>query len=170
MKKILAFLCTVAIALTFVGCDQAAPDTGGQTAGDAPAIQSYVMLGDAKVQLGGVFDDALAAALGEPLDVQEAVSCHYDGFDTIYYYDGFAIYTYLYKEDKIIYSIELESADIKTPEGAAVGMTRAEIEAIYGSEYGELANGISYPLQDAGAQLNIRIKEDSVFLIEYYVE
>ena len=40
----------------------------------------------------------------------------------------------------------------------------------YGSEYSELANGISYPLQEAGAQLNIRMKDDSVFLIEYYVE
>lgn len=170
MKKMYAFLFAVAIALTLAACDQAAPDNGGSTAGDAPAIQSHVMLGDAKVQLGGVFDDALAAALGDPMDVQEAVSCHYDGFDTIYYYDGFAIYTYLYKEDKIIYSIELESADIQTPEGAAAGMTRDEIEAIYGSEYSELANGISYPLQEAGAQLNIRMKDDSVFLIEYYVE
>lgn len=170
MKKVLALLLCAAILLAFAGCDQAAPGGSENTTGAAPGIQSYVMLGGAKVQLGGVFDEALAAALGEPLDVQEAVSCHYDGFDTIYYYDGFAIYTYLFKEDKIIYSIELESTDSKTPEGAAVGMTRAEIEAIYGGEYSELANGISYPLQEAGAQLNIRIKDDRVFLIEYYVE
>ena len=170
MKKMLAFLLIVAITLSFAGCDQASSGGGQHTEGDAPAIASYVMLGDAKVQLGGIFDDALAAALGEPLDVQEAVSCHYDGFDTIYYYDGFAIYTYLYQEDKIVYSIELDSSVNKTPEGVAVGMTRAEVEAIYGSEYSELANGISYPLQEAGAQLNIRMKDNSVFLIEYYVE
>lgn len=170
MKKVLLLLLSAAIVLSFAGCNHAATDGSQHTDGGAPAIQSYVLINDTKVQLGGVFDDALADALGEPLDVQEAVSCHYDGFDTIYYYEGFAIYTYLLKENKIIYSIELDGAEIKTPEGAAVGMTLAEIEAIYGSKHSELANGISFPLQLDGAQLNIRIKADSVFLIEYYME
>lgn len=170
MKKVLLLLLSLATALAFLGCDQAATQDSQHTEGGAPSIQSYVMIHDTKVQLGGVFDDALASALGEPLDVQEAVSCHYDGFDTIYYYEGFAIYTYLLKNDKIIYSIELDAAEIKTSEGAAVGMTLAEIEAIYGTEYDTLANGISFALKENDAQLNFRIKKDAVFLIEYYME
>ena len=170
MKRVLFLLLSVAMVLALWGCDRAPAADGSHGAGDTPSNQAYVLINDTKVQLGGVFDDALATALGEPLDVQEAVSCHYDGFDTIYYYDGFTVYTYLLKENKIIYSIELESTDIKTPEGAAVGMTRAEIEEIYGTAYRELANGIAFSLQEDGAQLNIRIKEDAVFLIEYYME
>ena len=170
MKKVLLLLLSLATALAFLGCDQAATQGSEHAENDTSGIQSYVMINDTKVQLGGVFDDALASALGEPLDVQEAVSCHYDGFDTIYYYEGFAIYTYLLKNDKIIYSIELDAAEIKTSEGAAVGMTLAEIEAIYGTEYDTLANGISFALKENDAQLNFRIKKDAVFLIEYYME
>ncbi len=170
MKRVLFLLLSVAITLSFLGCNQSTADDGKQNTGDENLIQAYVLINDTKVQLGGVFDEALASALGEPLDVQEAVSCHYDGFDTIYYYEGFTVYTYLLENDKIIYSIELDSTEIKTPEGAAVGMTRTEIEEIYGTEYSELTNGIAFPLQTEGAQLNIRIKDDNVFLIEYYME
>ena len=169
MKKGFCLLLSIVLLLSFAGCDRAGDDEK-QNGGEGNAIASYVMINGTKVQLGGVFDDTLAAALGEPLDVQEAVSCHYDGFDTIYYYEGFAVYTYLLKNDKIIYSIELDGGEIKTAEGAAIGMTLAEIEAIYGSEHSELANGIAYALGIKGAQLNIRIKNDAVFLIEYYME
>lgn len=138
--------------------------------GDGSSIAAYVTINDTKVALGGVYDDTVAAALGDPTDIQEAVSCHYDGYDTLYYYDGYTVYTYLLEEQKIMYSIEITDASIKTPEGAAVGMTQAQIEELYGTEYEELTNGISYALDNNGAKLNFRMKENTVFCIEYYTE
>lgn len=160
MKKQLTIFAVVAmLALLLVGCG-----------GSEDAVASYVTIGDTKVTLGGAYDDALAAALGEPDSTEQAVSCHYDGYDTMYYYDGYTVYTYLFEDQKIMYSIEITDASIKTPEGAAVGMTVAEVEGIYGTAHEELPNGISYPLEDEGAKLNFRVKDDAVFCIEYYTE
>ncbi len=159
MKKIVALLLLVSIfMLVLVGC------------GSKDAVQSYVMISDTKVTLGGVYDDALAITLGIPTETQEAVSCHYDGYDTIYTYDGFQLYTYQLQEQKVLYCIEITDSALSTPEGANVGMTAAQIEEIYGAEYEQLPNGISYPLNQNGAKLNFRLKDGAVYCIEYYTE
>ncbi len=159
MKKIFALLLSVGVLLlVFSGC------------GSQNAIQSHVMLADTKVALGAAYDDALATALGTPADTQEAVSCHYDGYDTIYTYDGFQLYTYQLQEQKVLYCIEITDSALSTPEGANVGMTAAQIEEIYGAEYEQLPNGISYPLNQNGAKLNFRLKDGAVYCIEYYTE
>ena len=159
MKKMISVL-VVAVLLTLclVGCGKNAD------------IASYVMVGNAKLTLGSAYDDATASALGTPANTQKAVSCHYDGYDTMYYYEGYTIYTYLLEDKNIMYSIEITDASIKTPEGAHVGMTVAEVETIYGTDHTELPNGISYALEGEGAKLNFRVKNDQVFCIEYYEE
>lgn len=159
MKRICAILLAVTLfTMLLVGC------------GGAGAVQSYVTIQNTNVTLGAAYDDALAAALGAPTNTEQAVSCHYDGFDTIYTYDGFVLYTYQLDAQQIIYSIELKDAALSTPEGAKVGMTATQIEEIYGADYEQLPNGISYPLDKNGAKLNFRIKDDNVFCIEYYTE
>lgn len=160
MKKLITMFAVIAmLTLLLVGCG-----------GTESTIASYITIHDTKVTLGGAYDDTLAAALGDPNDTQQAVSCHYDGYDTMYYYDGYTLYTYLLEEQKIMYSIEITDPSIKTPEGAATGMTQAEVEEIYGTDHEELPNGISYPLAGERAKLNFRIKDDAVFCIEYYTE
>ena len=163
MKRIIS-VCAVFALFALLLCGCGAGNAGEET------IASSVTINNTKVTLGGVYDDALAGALGTPADTQQAVSCHYDGYDTMYYYDGYTIYTYLLEEQKIMYSIEITDAAIKTPEGAAVGMTVAQIEEIYGTAHSELPNGISYALKAEGAKLNFRVKDNVVFCIEYYTE
>ena len=160
MKRLLAIgMVAVVLLIALVGCGS-----------KEESIASYVSIHEQKVTLGGVYDDALAAALGTPNETKQAVSCHYDGYDTMYYYDGYTIYTYLLEDKQVMYSVEITDAAIKTPEGAAVGMRVEDVEKIYGTTHEELPNGISYPLKDAGAKLNFRVKDDTVFCIEYYTE
>lgn len=116
--------------------------------------------------LGMVVEKEMLAALGTPVDVMEAPSCHFDGSDTIYVYDSFSLYTYLNGEDNILYLIELTGEQAATALGARTGMTRTEIEALYGM--GDEVGGayLVYPLSDTTV-LQIGFDGDVVSWIEY---
>ena len=132
-------------------------------------IASQVTVGGATLALGAEFTAETQDKLGEPTDVVQAPSCHYDGSDSIYYYDGFTVYTYMDQEKSIIYSVELKGASLATPEGAKTGMKLDEVKALYGDGYEEVTSGISYALGD-GMKLNFRTADNAVTLIEYYTE
>ena len=127
-------------------------------------ISNSVSLYELEVTLG-----APRPNLPEPVKTLEAPSCHYEGTDTVYYYEDFTLYTYRFEDKDVVYCIELLNDNTKTREGAKVGMTQSDIVGIYGQEYETLPNGISYPLETGGS-LNFRIKDDKVFMIEYYTE
>lgn len=116
--------------------------------------------------LGMVVDEEMLAALGTPMDVMEAPSCHFDGSDTIYVYDSFSLYTYLNGSDNILYLIELTGEKSVTALDARTGMTRAEIEALYGMGVEGEGAYLTYPLSDTTA-LQIGFDEDVVIWIEY---
>ena len=96
----------------------------------------------------------------------EAPSCHYDGMDTIYTFAGFALYTYRAEDKSIIYLIELKDDTAATREGAKVGMTAGEIEALYGTGYTESGVIRSYPL-GKDATLDFTMEDGKAALIEY---
>ena len=112
---------------------------------DGIVIQGQVL------QIGTVMTDAILEAFGTPSDTQKAPSCHFDGEDTIYIYDGFSLYTYADGDDSILYLIEISKAGIATPKGAQVGMTLEEVKQLYGDDYTELGTAISYALSDTTA-------------------
>ena len=116
--------------------------------------------------LGMVVEEEMLAALGTPADVMEAPSCHFDGSDTIYVYDSFSLYTYSNGADNILYLIELTGEQAATALGARTGMTRAEIEALYG--IGAEGGGTYrvYSLSNTTV-LQIGFDGDTVIWIEY---
>lgn len=116
--------------------------------------------------LGMVVEEEMLAALGMPVDVMEAPSCHFDGSDTIYVYDGFSLYTYLNGEDDILYLIELTGEQAATALGARTGMTRTEIEALYGMGVEGGGVYLAYPLSDTTV-LQVGFDGDAVIWIEY---
>lgn len=116
--------------------------------------------------LGMVVEEEILAALGTPGDVLEAPSCHFDGSDTIYVYDSFSLYTYLNGEDSILYLIELTGEQAATALGARTGMTRAEIEALYGMGVEGGGAYLTYTLSDT-VMLHIGFDGDAVIRIEY---
>ena len=116
--------------------------------------------------LGMVVEEEMLDALGTPEDVMEAPSCHFDGSDTIYVYDSFSLYTYLDGEDNILYLIELTGEQAATALGARTGMTHAEIEELYGTDFEEEGAYLAYPLSDTTV-LHIGFDGDAVIWIEY---
>lgn len=86
--------------------------------------------------------------------------------DTIYTFAGFSLYTYKAEEKSVIYLIELKDDTVATREGAKVGMTAGEVEALYGSGYTESGVIRRYPLGKDGT-LDFTMEDGKVALIEY---
>lgn len=159
MKKTAVFLALLLLTMVFSSCSEKKEET----------IASHVTVNGVELALGAEFTEEKETSLGEPVDMVQAPSCHYDGSDSIYTYDGFTVYTYMQGEKSILYSVEITDAAIATPEGAKVGMTQAEIHGLYGDSYEKTAVGMAYSIGE-GMTLTFRITDDKVTLIEYYKE
>lgn len=159
MKKLGVLLTILVMAVAFTACGEKKEE----------GIASQVKIHGTQLALGAEFTSSAEDALGEKVNEVQAPSCHYDGTDNIYYYDGFTVYTYMEGEKSIVYSIELESASLSTPEGAKTGMSLDDIKKIYGEDFEETVTGISYAITE-GRKLNFRASDGAVTLIEYYAE
>ncbi len=159
MKKLAIFLSILVVAVAAASCGQKKEE----------GIASKITISGVELALGAEFAADKAEALGTPQEVVQAPSCHYDGSDSIYTYQGFSLYTYMQEDKAILYSVEITDAGLTTPEGAKTGMTRAEIQQIYGDAYEDAPAGIAYSIRD-GMTLTFRLTEDTVSLIEYYAE
>ncbi len=105
------------------------------------------VLNGTNYHIGMIMDDDILSSLGEPTNTMEAPSCHFDGNDTIYYYSDITLYTYKDGDKNVVYLIELLSENAPTALGATTGMTKADIEAIYGSDYEMVGTRMSYTLE-----------------------
>ena len=159
MKKFGIFLAVFVMILVFAACGEKQDE----------AIATEVNINGTQLALGAEFTAAIEETLGELVNEVQAPSCHYDGTDNIYYYDGFTVYTYMEGDKSIVYSVELESASISTPEGAKTGMSLEEVQRLYGEDFEETVTGISYTIGE-GMKLNFRASDGAVTLIEYYAE
>lgn len=102
-------------------------------------IAGDIVINGYGVNIGTNLTKEVIANLGTPLETLEAPSCHFDGNDTLYVYDGYTLYAYQDGEENILYIIELDGQNISTPQGATVGMTRDDIFEIYGEATEEYA-------------------------------
>lgn len=162
MKKWLSVWAAVLLLLLGLTACQ---DKGEGGSSDGKAIGDF-QAGGVSVALGQAYTEALGNSLGGATDVVEAPSCHYDGMDTIYTFAGFSLYTYKTEEKSVIYLIELKDDTVATREGAKVGMTAGEVEALYGSGYTESGVIRRYPLGKDGT-LDFTMEDGKVALIEY---
>ena len=80
---------------------------------------------------------ALEALTGAPLDMTESVSCMFDGMDREFANDAVLVGTYPIGVGgaDVTESVLVFTEALTTARGAAVGMTRAEIEELYGADY-----------------------------------
>lgn len=113
--------------------------------------------------------NSVSSSLGTPLSTTDAPSCHYDGMDTIYQYNGFSIYTYATENDSIIYDIEITSPSIATTKGVAVGDTVDKVLSVYGNDYAA-KTGSTIEYRAGSASLYFSLNGDTVSMIEYYSE
>ncbi len=143
------------------------PDDAETTALPKPTKKDngQVKIKDEFFFIGKTINDTFTLYFGEPEDIQNAPSCHYDGNDTIYCYDGFTLYTYAQGDVNKVYLIEIESPDIYTGIGAHVGCDSNLIKAKYGEPASESSSALTYKLDKCIIRFSMR--NDRVTLIEY---
>ncbi len=98
--------------------------------------------------------------IGEPATYFEAASCAFQGLDKIYTYDHFEIDTYPNGEQDLVSAIVILDDLVTTPEGAYIGQSLADVEAIYGTDHE--VNGSSYTYTKDGSKLEFVLTDDSV--------
>lgn len=110
--------------------------------------------------------DELAGQIGESKSIFEAPSCAGEGISYLYNYVSYEIETYPAADGKNrIGYIVLKDDMAATEEGIDLSMTKQDVIRIYGEEYEESANGLTYEKQ--GMKLNFVFDGDNMISIEY---
>ncbi len=115
----------------------------------------------------GVDMDAASViqGLGEPNSYFEAPSCAFQGIDKMYTYSHFEIDTYPDGDtDKISMILFLDDL-VSTPEGVCIGMSKADMEKAYGTDY-EVSSGF-YRYTKDNMKLSFIIENEEITSIEY---
>lgn len=150
------------------GTTQQTVEATGESSG-AETLKGYVFEAEGTEGTVSVTTDIEMASvlekLGNPVKYFEAASCAFEGLDKIYTYQHFEINTYPNGEKDIISSIVLKDDLIETPEGLAIGMTKADMEAAYGTDYEEKGNMCVYTKD--GMHLSVLVENGVISSIEY---
>ena len=108
-------------------------------------------------------------SFGTPSSTQQAPSCHFDGMDNIYYYNGFAIYTYMNGSESYVYDIEITSPSISTGKGIRVGSTADAVIAAYGTGYASKSDSL-IEYRSGSQSIYFTLSGGNVSVIEFYCD
>lgn len=122
----------------------------------------------AQVSLNQSMDEVISA-LGEAKDVSSQLSCHGEGEDKTYTYDGFSVNTYPLEGKDHVLEVVVTKEGIPTAKGVQVGDTAAKVKETYGDSYKEV--GIYYAYEaEGGKSLQFMIEDDKVKEIDWYYD
>jgi hypothetical protein len=146
--------------------DPASPPAAGPGSPAQPITGGYVFgYNGAELVLGSLADDFMAAA-GQPNQIFEAPSCAFEGIDKILYYPGFMVNTYPVDGKDYILAVVFADDSVTTAEGVYLGMSRTEVEGVYGSPATAEGNAASYAKD--GMSLRFIYEDDVAVDITYY--
>lgn len=145
MKRIVGMVLFCALLLCGCGNSSTENETTSQTQDNANVF-SYTING-VEIVPGEDFAGALAA-LGEPVDFNEAASCYFDGMDKQYFYEGFEIKTYPVGDKDYVQDICVSVDTYSTPEGITIGSSLDEIVAAYGEDYEKMGKMYNYYVEE----------------------
>ncbi len=186
-KSILALTSAVLVlssAFAFAGCGGAQSSASGQASQAATTVAateaqkdaSAVTAQDVQFVYNGVTielnSDAadLTEKLGQPNDVQSQMSCHGEGEDKTYFYNGFTVNTYPAADGKErITEVVVTDASLATAKGVVVGDAVSKVTETYGSNYKQQGKYYSYSAGDKKS-LQFFIDNDKVTEIDYFYE
>ena len=179
VKLLAASILTAAMMLSFAGCgsdkaDSKKQDDSKQTAateaqsGTIAAQDLIFTYNGVSVELNSDAAQAVAA-LGEAKEVKSQLSCHGEGDDKTYTYDGFVLNTYPLDGNDRVLEVVINTAGIPTSKGVQVGDPVSAVTDAYGKDYREV--GLYYAYEDgAGKSLQFFIQNDAVQEISYYYD
>lgn len=121
---------------------------------------------DYKITLNGKMDE-IKDKLGEAKSVDSQLSCHGEGEDKTYTYEGFTINTYPLDGEEHILEINITEKGIPTDKGVEVGDSADKVTELYGTGYKEVGLYYAY---DAGDKKSLQflIEDGKVTEIDYY--
>ena len=161
MKKLLCLL--LCLTLPLAALAEAAPLTG----------EDFLLsVGEESYSLGeeaAPLVEALAALTGAPLDMTETVSCMFDGMDREFANDAVLVGAYPIGAggSDVTESVMVFTDALTTARGAAVGMTRAEIESLYGTDYFLDWDTMIYSLGELEPQIMFTLDLDTGVVVSW---
>ena len=178
MKKILALILTLALALGVTACGGSSNNGGGN---DIPQILPATDGNDAPTVPadGFVFNyngieialhanaAPIVEALGEAMSYTESASCAFEGLDKTYYYGSFYMDTYPVGEEDFVFGVWFADDSVATEEGIYIGASKADVEAAYGAESFNGSN--AYIVTKGDCSLTVILEEDVVTSVQYAV-
>ena len=109
---------------------------------------------------------SVLSKLGKAASVSSAPSCHGEGEDKTYEYNGFTIYTYPSGGNDLVLEINVQSSAIPTSKGIKAGSSLNDITAVYGNNY---TNDGNYIVFSSGIKtLQFFMSGNTVSEIDYY--
>lgn len=155
MKRMLTLL--LAVLLLACGCSQ--KPAAGFTADD------LILNIDGTAYRCGTKIEMVIAGLGEDYEYAEGKSCAYDGLDKTYTYEAVEFFTNPLSDGDMVSEIYTESDTVTTTKEIAVGATKAEVLAAYGTATKDANNMLVYRPSEAQAALCFELAEDTVVAI-----
>lgn len=170
-KRLMCFVICLALIVCLSACGGNEDSANSSPENDitetnSPVAEDAFSAKDVSLTIGGIIKKGDLDPLGTPADIQTAPSCHYDGNDTIYIYEGLTIYTYADKSDEVVYLIEITDASYSAHKATKVGMSVDEIKSIMGEPVSETAIAVIYDISD-DTTLRYSVSDSVVTMIEY---
>ncbi len=153
MKKLSWIFAAVLLLTCFAACDQ---NKGGE----------YSFAYNRQAVRIGEDGNAVASALGTPVDYIEEDSCGGEGPDKTFVYPGFRYDTVMTGGVDRIVKIVLTDDSVATPQGVKIGDARSAVVSAYGDGYTETADG-GLVYTDGNAKLMFGIRDGVVTAIHY---
>lgn len=162
MKKLICLLLSVLFLLALPSCDNTT--LSNETNFSAYRANGVSVLLDAEAS-------AILPVLGTPKATAETNSCYGDGKDKVYEYASFRVETYTVKNVEYILSVTVfddsDLANAKTVEGIAIGATREDVVATYGTPETEDSFKLVYVNSKIKTKLQFSLSGGTVTKIEY---
>lgn len=112
--------------------------------------------------------NSVLSKLGNANNVFSAPSCHGDGEDKTYEYNGFTVYTYPSGNKNLVLEITVEEPGLSTQKGVSVGSSVDDMVAAYGDGYS--VSGNHYIYANGAKSLQFFVSGDTVTAIDYYYD
>lgn len=171
MKKLIAILLVLTMALSLIACGNKTEDPGALEITKAATEPEADVAAEVKLQFvyegvtmipGQAFD---ASAMPEYDSLYTVPSCALEGTDNVYNYGGFEVTAFDQGEGEFIYSVYIVDDSVATPEGLKIGDTVQDVVELYGTEYQD--NDGEYIYTQGEVMFIVLFEGDSVVSIEY---
>ena len=167
MKKILSLIAVVCLLLTFAGCGGETPSTPSGSNAPTPATDGFTFTYNGTEIVMKAPAEPIVAALGEAKSYTEEASCAFTGLDKTYYYGSFYLETFPQDGKDYVFGLWFADDSVATKEGIYIGATQAQVEAAYGADNFNGANG--YELTKGETKLTIILQDGVVSSIQYSI-